>query len=246
MRLIRESKSSKMVAYHTHQGFGDLISCSPIVNYISRTSPGTRVVLITRSESYAKNLRRFCYPEVEVTFIPEYPSHGEAVAQMETLLVDAWADYHDVSLVRSGFDRYWYSDSQPWDASFYENAGVPYSAKSSHFHIQRDENREKEAREILQIVEGERYAFVHDDPQRGLVFTPETDTRVVKNAKGVDIADMACVLERASELHLMGSSLLCLADLLELPHTGQDLYYYTFRGDLNIRGRERWKTVSPG
>ena len=66
MKLIRESKTSNIVAYHTHQGFGDLISCSPIVNYLSRANPSLKIVMITRSETYAKNIRRFCYPEVEV------------------------------------------------------------------------------------------------------------------------------------------------------------------------------------
>jgi len=244
MKLIRESKTSNIVAYHTHQGFGDLISCSPIVNYLSRANPSLKIVMITRSETYAKNIRRFCYPEVEVAFMTQYPSHQEADPRIEVGLVDSWANYHDVSLVRSGFDRYRYDDSQPWDKSFYENAGVLYEAKSTHFHLQRDEKKEKEVRDLLQISKGEKYAFVHDDPQRGLVFTPETSTKIVKNAKEVDIADMACVLEGASELHMMGSSLLCLADLLGLPHGEQELYYYTFRGNLNARGKEKWKIVS--
>jgi hypothetical protein len=175
----------------------------------------------------------------------QYPSHQEADPRIEMGLVDSWANYHDVSLVRSGFDRYWYDDSQPWDTSFYENAGVPYEAKSTHFYVQRNEKKEKEAKNLLQIIDGEKYAFVHDDPQRGLEFTPKTNIKVVKNNKAIDIADMSLILEKASEIHVMGSSFLCLADLMELPKTQQELFYYTFRGNLNVRGREKWKIVLP-
>ena len=245
MKLVRKSNTTNVIAYHTHQGFGDLITCSPIVNYLCSEIPTHKITLITRSESYAKNLRRFCYPEVEIAVIPGYPSHSDADSQSEVEIVNSWAENHDFFLVRSGFERYWYDERVPWDFAFYENAGVPYSIKSSYFAIQKDEAKEKETREKLQILDGESYAFVHDDPQRGLEFLTETDIKIVKNSKDIEIADMASIMENAKELHLMGSSFLCLADLLELPKSQQKLLYYTFRGDLNVRGKEKWKTISP-
>jgi len=234
----------KTIAYHTHQGFGDLIVCSPIANYLAEINPDKRIILITRSESYARNLRRFCVPQVDVAYIPEYPLHSETLPQNEIILVNAWVSHHGFSLVRSGFDGYYYDSSKPWDYSFYENAGVDYSVKSTHFHISRDSKRESEIFDNLRISKGEKYAFVHDDAKRGFAVEPNTDLRIIRNPEEYDIADSACLLENATELHMMGSSLMCLTDVLGLPYGHQKGYYYTFRGDLNARGIEKWQKVS--
>jgi len=246
MRIVHQSNRSNVVAYHTHQGFGDLISCSPIVNSLSRNNPDKKFLLVTRAESYARNLRRFCVPEVEVVVINEYPSHKDAIPQHEVMLVNAWAEHYGFSIVRSGFDRYHYDPSLPWDFAFYENAGVPYDDKTNHFVILRDKQREKEVIDKSGAPAEGGYAFVHDDPSRGLRFSARTSLPAVRNVEDADIADMAGVLESATELHLMGSSLLCLADLMQLPRDKQSLYYYTFRGELNVRGSERWIKVLSG
>lgn len=243
MRLAYNCNRTNMVAYHTHQGFGDLISCSPIVNSLAKNNPDKKFFLLTRAKSYEMNMRRFCIPEVEVITIDQYPSHQNSIPQHEVMLVNAWAEHYGMSIVRSGFDGYRYDSELPWDYSFYENAGVEYDDKNKYFWLKRDKEKEREVKNKVGVPKNGEYAFVHDDPGRGLTFSVKTKLSIVKNLKDVEIADMAGVLEDARELHMMGSSLLCLADLMKLPREHQDLYYYTFRGDLKVRGSERWIRV---
>jgi len=242
MKLVFESKSNQ-IAFHTHQGFGDLITCAPIANKLALENPDKKILFIARADNYAKNLRKFCIPQVEIVVIENYPSHENAIPEKEVAIVDSWARNNNYSLIRSGFNQYWYDPTLPWDFSFYDNVGVSYEAKNSHFCIERNVELENLTRSKLGISKGDEYAFVHDDPSRGLIFTPKTQLKIIKNSKEIEIADMAVVLEEAAELHMMGSSLLCLADLMNLPNSNQKAFYYTFRGNLNIRGKERWKVV---
>lgn len=234
--------SIKTIAYHTHQGFGDLIVCSPIVNFLSEIKD-VKVILITRSERYAKNIKRFCKPAVEVISIPGYPPVENCNPYDEIKLVNEWVLKNDYLLIRSGFSNFKMEEHLPWDFYFYKNAGIDYSIKSTHFFLERNLDKENEILNSLDIKDYEPYAFVHDDPKRNFQFTPQTNLRIIKNNDSFDIADMLPLLIGAKELHLMGSSLMCFADLLHLPNQNQDAYYYTFRGDLPFRGKEKWKMV---
>jgi hypothetical protein len=231
-------ETNNIVVYHTHQGFGDIISCSPIVNSLARNNPDKKYLFITKTMSHAKNLRRFCIPEVNVVYIDNYPVNGS-----ETDFVDTWASSQGFTVIRSGFMNYHYSPSFPWDLSFYENVNVPYEDKTTHFWIDRNEEVEKDVARRVESTNFEKYAFVHDDLKRGLSLAPKTTLPIVRNLIDVDIADMIGILENATELHMMGSSLLCLADLMQLPRENQSLFYYTLRGDLNVRGCKRWTKV---
>lgn len=233
----------KTIAYHTHQGFGDLIVCSPIVNFLSELDD-IKVVLITRSESYAKNIKRFCKPQVEIAVIDGYPQATDNFHPMDEInLIDTWALKNNYHLLRSGFFRFKMEENLPWDFYFYKNIGIDYSIKTSHFYLERNPTKEKEILEHFCIKENESYAFVHDDEKRNFKLNPQTDLRIIKNDDRFDIADMFPIMSSAKELHMMGSSLMCFADLLQLPNQNQIAYYYTLRGNLPFRGKEKWKVV---
>ncbi len=232
---------NETVVFHTHQGFGDLISCSPIVNSLSRNNPNKKFIFITKSKSHAKNLRRFCIPDVDVINIDGYPINRGSHAKIS--FVDEWSNSQGFTVTRSGFSKYYYNPTLPWDFAFYESVGVPYEDKTEHFWLDRNEVIEKDVAHRVAAPNEGKYAFVHDDPGRGFALTPNTSLPVVRNLIDVDIVDMAGILENATELHMMGSSLLCLTDLMQLPRENQSLYYYTFRDDLNVRGCERWTKV---
>lgn len=233
----------KTIAYHTHQGFGDLIVCSPIVNFLSELND-TRVVFITRSENYAKNIRRFCRPQVEVVVVDGYPQATDEFHPLDEIqLINAWVLKNNYLLLRSGFSMFKMEENLPWDFYFYKNVGIDYSVKTTHFYLERNFLKEKEILEYFDIKENEPYAFMHDDEKRNFKLTPQTNLRIIKNSDKFDIADMLPLMSNAKELHLMGSSLMCFADLLRLPNQNQIAYYYALRGDLPFRGKEKWNVV---
>lgn len=233
----------RTIAYHTHQGFGDLIVCSPIVNFLSELDD-TKVVFVTRSESYAKNIKRFCKPQVDIVVVDGYPQATDDFHPVdEVKLINTWASKNNYLLMRSGFSRFKIEPNLPWDFYFYKNVAIDYSIKTSHFYLERNIVKEKEILDYFSIKENEPYAFVHDDEKRNFKLSPQTDLRIIKNDDKFDIADMLPVMSNAKELHLMGSSLICFADLLQLPNQNQIAYYYTLRGELPFRGKEKWIMV---
>ena len=59
---------------------------------------------------------------------------------------------------------------------------------------------------------------------------------------------MIPILRKATEIHVMGSSLLCLAEVLNVPLSHQKAFFYSFRDThsdgINIRNKEKWKIFS--
>jgi hypothetical protein len=44
-------------------------------------------------------------------------------------------------------------------------------------------------------------------------------------------------------LHMMGSALLCIAELLQYPLEHQKAFYYTFRGMNPIHNMDKWTLI---
>lgn len=231
------------IAYHTHQGLGDLLVCSPIANFLSKTKD-KKIIFFARKE-YNEKIRRFLIPEIEILSLDNYPPSHNFHPSNEIKIINDFCKSNDYDLIRSGyFPQFKIEKDLPWDFYFYKNANVDYSVKTTNFYIQKNIENEENIRRKYHLYDGEDYAFVHDDPQRNLNFSPKTKLKIIKNTNDIEIADMAFLLENAKELHLMGSSLLCLADLLGLPNRDDQIcYYYSFRGDLPFRGKEKWKIV---
>lgn len=226
--------NNETIVFHSHQGFGDLICCSSIANFLFEKFPNKKIIYPVKGESYKKNLKRFCNPKIEILVFEDHAGVD---------IINSFVNKNDYSLIRTGFDKYFYNSFDPWDYSFYKSIGVDYEIKTSHFFIEKNDKKEKEILEKFHLLNGEKFAFVHDDPNRNLEFKPNTKLKIVKNLFEFEIADFAGILNSASELHLMGSSMLCLADMMHLPNKEQDAYYYTFRGELNMRGIENWNKV---
>lgn len=109
-----------------------------------------------------------------------------------------------------------------WDASMFAQAGLEHKARWNDFKCARQESREMEK------LTG-RYAFVHDDRERGFVIPPESlpvrKMKIVRpdvtmrnrnGDKGI-LFDYWGWLDGATEIHVVDSSFAILVDHLHLP-----------------------------
>eukprot|EP00277_Geminigera_cryophila_P011680 CAMPEP_0179439140 /NCGR_PEP_ID=MMETSP0799-20121207/22781_1 /TAXON_ID=46947 /ORGANISM="Geminigera cryophila, Strain CCMP2564" /LENGTH=391 /DNA_ID=CAMNT_0021221275 /DNA_START=96 /DNA_END=1268 /DNA_ORIENTATION=+ len=145
---------------------------------------------------------------------------------------DALWQSSDIQMVRVGYHKDAVSRTDTTDAAirrgisfaqvFYRHAGVPYSERWAYPIVPRDSDKEHALFLAAKLTAG-AYAFVHDDPSRGLYVdrssVPE-NMSIYHPSEGERLSnvlfDYSLVLENAAELHLMDSAFALLADALDL------------------------------
>jgi hypothetical protein len=128
-------------------------------------------------------------------------------------------------------------DKTGWDKRMYEQARIPFENRWKMFHVEREPGFEIK-------VGVEKYAFVHRDPERGLHMN-------IKNMPKIHIVEATHVghlfrwagaIEGATELHMIDSSVLCLADSLETKASVKVMHNYA-RNGLPPTLRDGWKII---
>lgn len=244
------NEKSDYIVFQTHQGLGDQIVCSSIPHYISYNFPNKKILVVIR-ECHKSNMFRFFSKneKIQLVSLENYPSHDKNYSfnNNELSLVDDWVKKNSYSLIRSGFEKYFYNSNLPWDFSFYDALGISYNVKYEFLSLDRNlDNEEKVCNKLTNLSLKDplnKFAFIHDDPERGFEFNAKTNLKIVKNNKDHKIIDMIGFLQKADELHMMGSSIMCFAEIIGLPLSHQTAYYYTFRNDLNFFNKEKWKII---
>lgn len=241
------NEKSKNIYYYTHQGLGDLISCSSIVNYLTEVFPDKNIVYICQTNNHAKNISNLIkYKERVVLYVPSDWENGKSTDKYDHLeYFRNLVIKNNDSLVFSGGNRYFTLPDKYWDYAFYKNISVDYEVKYNHFYIDYDKETIKKT--FSEIVENtDPYIFVHDDPTRGRLISIENkeNLKVVRNDMRYTIFDYIEVVKNARECHMMGSSLLCLIDFFDLNYEKCKFYFYDFRGsNVNFKGKEKWIQV---
>lgn len=106
-----------------------------------------------------------------------------------------------------GFYGKGFNDGRPgWDKIFYEQAGVPFTDRWDKFKIgTRPPNNHKTV---------QPFALIHEDIERGFIIpnSRKPDMPTVTIWPSGSLLDFLWMLENAEELHLIDSSVACLAD----------------------------------
>jgi hypothetical protein len=239
-------KDSKEIMYYTHQGLGDLISCSPIVNYLSEIFPNKKILYIVQKNSYKDMLKSLIKHKNVIFHVPEEWNNGKDIDKFGSHLLyfKKLAETNKQSLIFSGGEYYFSRHDLPWDYSFYSCIGLNYSLKYKNFYIDEKVLNNDISFEIL--TKNVPFIFIHDDPDRGRIIEVDNkeNLRIVRNDTKYPIFDFLKIALNAEESHIMGSSLLCLLDFFELDFVKRKYYFYDFRGsNVNFRGKENWIQV---
>lgn len=249
-------RSDKDILIHPHMGLGDQLVVSGLVRKIAESNPEKTVFLVTR-ERIHDNIE-LLYTDTEqiepcsIAFYPK-PEETHSLGDRENLWVKSaqrYADMLDLDLINIGY--YNYKAMKHWDESFYTSIGIDYEVKYEYFKIPIDVLNKAKDKFInhFKPVYSQDYIFIHDDPNRNYnIPNPEhSKYRIVRNSELVssyNIFDMIPILQNAKELHMMGSSLICLCDLLDIPALERQraFYYPELRGMNRWRGAEKWKIL---
>ena len=122
---------------------------------------------------------------------------------------------------------------QSLESYFYGQAGLPVSHKWEKFHFNRDMDEERRVyHEVLGLEDGEDYVFAHLDWDKDVKEFPD-EVRVVRpDNMDVSLFDYLYVMERAREVHVMGSSFYCLIDCIQLQN--DRLFYHEYMRGLPL------------
>ncbi len=255
--MILHKDDSRDILVHTHMGMGDHLVLSGMVRKIAEINSNKRIFLATRSDIH--NNVEALYSDTEQiipTNISFYPKLGEMYSLSDRSSpwirsAEVYADMNDLRLINVGF--YNHRGMDLWDKSFYDSMGLDYDIRYQYFKVPEQVIQQAEERyhkTFHKYSKNSGYIFIHDDPNRGYnIRDPQTNLAIVRNSKLFEeqysIFDMIPVIKNASELHMMGSSLICLCDLLSVPlDNAQKCYYYaSFRGFSGWPGVEKWKIL---
>ena len=199
-------------------GLGDAIICNGLVRSLAQRKPGCaprEVVLPCWAHNRPTVVHMFSdLPNVRVVS----PINGDGP-------VPAGHSGYEILSISVNNPRF--GSVEPWDASFYEFAKVPFDEKWRLFHVPDSASR------IDPKTVQRPFAVIHDDQGRGfeidyartsllggdLWFVP------VNKVRAPLLTDWRDLIHDAAEVHCIDSSVLHLAELL--PTTGK-LFYHKY------------------
>ena len=120
------------------------------------------------------------------------------------------------------------------DQCFYMQANVPYELRFDNFLYNRNIDEENRIYNTLN-PNNEPYIFVAIDDQSRKMISPSRNClnskiKIIDNPKEYSIIDLGKILENASELHLMESSIRCLIEAKIYNIDKPKLYLHAWRG----------------
>jgi len=234
---INKIKADKFLAY-THLGLGDHIVCNGLLNYFSESFD--KIYLPVKSRDI--NNINYLYKDnqkIEV-FKIEHSSEVEDI--------NSFAKKNNLITLKVGFKK----RKPPFNLSFYDQFGLPYSYSISKFRVPRDIKKEKNLYQHLKDVYKvkDRYQVVHNQSSYGKVSLQvnnelptifiEKETDLYKN-----IFLYSKVIKNATEIHCLDSSFLHLVERVE---TDAELIFHNIKKDgqrgADVHLVKNWKIVN--
>jgi hypothetical protein len=186
-------------------GLGDHLVCNGMVRYLVEAEnpdflflPVKKHNYFTVRSMYIDDPRIICLPCIGDSEVP-YMSQA----------------HHSKKLFRAGFEK----TTKEWDISFYDSVGVPFSARWSHFKVNRNLERENSLEERLNTKDNQ-YIVVHDASSVGVFDKMSYDSKGMRVIKVEPLTnsllDWCGIIENAEEFHGIDSSVVHLAQSLNV------------------------------
>lgn len=227
---------------HHHLGLGDMIHCNGLIRYLLKHADGCKTINTFSKNCYV-GMTEWMYrdnPKINVIGINE---NAHERMQVDMHMAKILSENPNAKFLRVGHEFYKDGSDEngglSCDMIFYNQVNIPFSARLDYCHWNRDHDEEERVFKKL-VPEGEDYIFIHDDPNRreqvGGFVIPEsshrTDLKIVRNDMSESIFHLGKVLTHAKEVHLMESSIRCMAEFLkpEFDENKVGMFFHNFRG----------------
>ena len=110
------------------------------------------------------------------------------------------------NVIRIGFENLSWNPSNSFDEEFYNSLKIPFEYRFSKFKFNRDLDRENDALNFVN-PNNEEYIFIHGNVDRNKI---RNDLKIIENPTKFGIFDIIKIIENATEVHIMESSVKCL------------------------------------
>jgi hypothetical protein len=224
-RTLKEIAPNEDLYVFHHLGLGDMIHCNGMVRFLlQQLEPQCNLHVFCKARN--AEMTQWMYrdePRIRLDYIREGARETESVQRV--LKERNTSNYLCVG--HRGL-RTWEKDYPRtfFDQLFYMQVGIPYPVRYSHCYWERDLREEE--RVYRKLAPGKEYAFVHDDPNRGYAIDSSgIPMPVVRNDISESIFHLGLLLERASQVHCMESSIRCMIESLDMSRC--QLFYHHFR-----------------
>lgn len=207
-------------------GLGDHFICNGLINYLSQFY--ARVYLPVYNVDVHNNwvTVQALYshkPKIKLVRIDRFVRHWEPYTTWSHLFSTWGLPTLQIAHADVGNPAHWYR-------SFYHQLLIPWETWKTHASLPPVTDTAEQLFEEQAAHLGE-YMLVHDLSTAGhspVTKIPHSDLPVVRIVPGVssNLLDWRLVIERASQLHLIGSSVFCLANILGSGVTGQKFYHH--------------------
>ena len=263
----------KNLYIHQHSRLGDMILCNGLIRVLSRKYSNYYLNIFCRSKHI--DLIKFMYRDQEkIKLIPlnENPTlkNEKLLIKYEGKFIENYIKKNNIKkqkLITVGFENYHKTKNlnpdkkRPWpcDIVFYKQFNIPFKKRFTETYWERNKSAEKKLYKKL-IKKNEKYIFVHDDPNRNIFinkkFFNKNIKKIIRNNIKENIFDYGYILEKASEIHIMESSIRQIIEVLKIKT--KKLFLYKGRGgehDIDLYNdklkkfvgtSKKWQTIKNG
>ena len=260
----------KNIYVHQHSRLGDMILCNGLIRILSKKYSNFCLNIFCRSGHI--NLIKFMYRDhKKIKLIPlnESPQlkNEKLLIKYEGKFIENYIKKNNIKkheLITIGFENYHKTKNMnpdkkhPWpcDIVFYKQFNIPFKKRFTETYWKRNKLVEKKLYKKL-IKKNEKYIFVHDDPNRNIFindkFFDKSIKKIIRNDIKENIFNYGYLLENASEIHIMESSIRQIIEVLKIKT--KKLYLYKGRGgehDIDLYNNKikkfvgtskKWQTV---
>lgn len=207
-----------MYIYH-HLGLGDHIICHGIVRNICRKFSNEMNILFVKPQFLES-----------VSFMYNDIANIQYMTMNDNQVHEFLKGVNKESIVYIGHQHLeeYIKESKTFDKAFYDQVGLNFKKRWTHFIIRRDLQREIAL--FNKINPPEKYIFLHDDPKRGLVIdrshfiNKDLPVIIPDITLTNNIFDYLTLMDKAEEIHCIDSSFKLMAD--SVLNRNHNLFYH--------------------
>ena len=235
----------KNIYIHQHTRLGDMILCNGLIRILSKKNNNSYLNIFCRSKHL--KLIQFMYRDhkrIKLIPINEHPklTDEKLLIKYEAKFIQNYIKKNKINndeIITIGFENYHKiknlnpDKKHPWPCEiiFYKQFNIPFKKRFKESYWKRDLLSEKKLFNKI-IKKNEKYIFVHDDPNRN-IFLKNTHfnksiKKIVRNNIKENIFNYGKILENASEIHIMESSIRQILEVLNIKT--KKLFLYKGRG----------------
>jgi hypothetical protein len=219
-----------VILVHHHLGLGDHLICNGLVHHLADQND---IVYLPAKRRYLATVRCLYSEQPKVQVFP---------VDQEEPDIAAFARERSCPVLRVGFEH---CNRQQFDASFYEQLGIPFDVRYTGFTLPRAIPHEDEL--FDRLAPREPYCLLHRESSGG-VFDVRIDTTlpIVEIERRSDpygnLLAVRKLIASAEEIHCINSSVLHLVD--GMAPTARRFYHAVRQTDFTLR--PEWTVVSYG